>query len=110
MSELRVKATEQFAQDLEDSASYYLESVGEQGARRFLDEYDRFCNLVSAFPGYGSAVGDTDLRWRKIGVFVAVYLEVADKGEVVLLRLFYLSSNWRKHALGIPRDTDASSV
>ena len=107
MSELRVRATECFAQDLEDSASYYLERAGEQGARRFLDEYDRFCNLVSAFPRYGSPVGDTDLRWRKVGVFVATYRENTDEGEVMLLRLYYLSSNWRKHALGITHNTDA---
>ena len=79
MSELRVRATERFVQDLEDSTSYYLERAGEQSARRFLDEYDRFCNLVSAFPGYGSPVGDTDLCWRKVGVFVAVYREDPDK-------------------------------
>ena len=107
MGELRVRATERFVRDLEDSASYYLERAGEQGARRFLDEYDRFCNLVSTFPGYGSHVGDTDLRWRKVGVFVAVYREDADKGEVVLLRLYYLSSNWRRHALGISHNADA---
>jgi plasmid stabilization system protein ParE len=106
LGELRVRATSRFAQDLEDSASYYLERAGEQAARRFLDEYDKFCTLVSAFPGYGSLVGDTDLRWRKVGVFIAVYREDADGGEVVLLRLYYLSSNWRKHALGISRDAD----
>jgi plasmid stabilization system protein ParE len=106
LGELHVRATDRFAQDLEDSASYYLERAGMQAARRFLDEYEKFCSLVSAFPGYGSPVGDTDLRWRKVGVFIAVYRVFAEEGEVVLLRLYYLSSNWRKHALGISCDTD----
>ena len=101
MREYDLRATERFAQDLEDSVTYYLERVGESGARRFLDEYDTFCDLVSAFPGYGSQVGDTGLRWRKIGVFIAVYSENAEEGEVVLLRLFYLSSTWRSKALDI---------
>ncbi len=101
-----MRATEHFAQDLEDSTSYYLERAGKKSALHFLEEYDRFCSLVSAFPGYGSPVGDTDLRWRKVGVFIAVYREDTDKGEVVLLRLYYLSSNWRIHALGISRDTN----
>ena len=108
MNDLRVRATERFAQDLEDSVAYYLERAGEQSALRFLDEYDKFCSLVSSFPGYGSVVGDTDLRWRKVGVFVAVHRVDADKEEVVLLRLYYLSSNWRKHALGFSCDTTKS--
>ena len=102
MRELAVRATDRFAQDLDDSVAYYLEHAGEQSARHFLDEYDKFCDLVSAFPGYGSIVGDTDLRWRKVGVFVAVYSRDADAGEVVLLRLYYLSSNWRREVLGTP--------
>lgn len=106
MSELTVRATDQFAQDLEDSATYYLERAGAHAAARFLDEYDKFCNLVSVFPGYGSLVGDTGLRWRKVGAFVAVYRADAEQGEVVLLRLYYLSADWRKRALGIPRDAD----
>ena len=109
MGERRLRATARFAQDLEDSASYYLEHAGKQGARRFLDDYDKFCNLVSAFPGYGSPVGNTDLWWRKVGVFVAVYREDTTKEEVLLLRLYYLSSNWRKHALGISRNADAET-
>ena len=99
LREYRLKATELFAQDLEDSAAYYLEQVGEAGASRFLDEYDKFCNLVVAFPGYGSLVGDTGLRWRKIGVFAAVYSEDAEEREIVLLRLYYPSSTWRRKAL-----------
>ena len=83
-----------------------MEHVGERSARRFLDEYDKFCNLVSVFPGYGSPVGDTSLRWRRVGVFVAVYSEDDEAGEVVLLRLYYLSSNWRRRALGISREAD----
>ena len=106
MRELAVRATNQFAQDLEDSVSYYLDHAGERSARHFLDEYDKFCDLVSTFPGYGSPVGDTTLRWRRVGVFVAVYSEDADAGEVLLLRLYYLSSNWRRHVLGIAQEAD----
>ena len=102
LREPAVRATGRFAQDLDDSVKYYLEHAGERSARRFLDEYDKFCDLVSTFPGYGPVVGDTDLRWRKVGVFVAVYSTDADAGEVVLLRLYYLSSDWRREVLGNP--------
>ena len=51
-------------------------------------------------PGHGSLIGDSGLRWRQLGVFIAVY-QVDEAGSVVtLLRLYHLSTNWRYHILG----------
>lgn len=101
LHERGVRATSHFAQDFEDAVAYYLERVGKNSALKFLAEYDRFRSLVASLPGYGPVVGDTNLRWRKLGAFVAIYYENTSSDEIVLLRLYHLSSNWRSHVLGI---------
>ncbi|MDO4797007.1 MAG: type II toxin-antitoxin system RelE/ParE family toxin [Coriobacteriales bacterium] len=107
MRELGVRATDLFSRDLENAAAYYLQRAGERSASRFLSSFDEFCHLVAVFPGYGALVGDTELRWRKLGAFVAIYYEDKEAGEVILLRLYYISSDWRHLALGIALPVDA---
>ena len=95
-----VRATESFAADLSESCAYYLEHAGKRSAGRVLDEYDSFCRLAADVPGHGAPIEGTSLRWRKVGVFIAVY-DVDDETRVVtLLRLYHVSSNWRSRALG----------
>ena len=103
MRELSVRATNAFLKDLEAAATYHLENAGPISASRFLDEYDSFRSLVSTFPGHGSPVGDSGLRWRKVGAFVAVYVEDSSSQEVLLLRLYYMTSNWRARTEGDDR-------
>lgn len=94
-----VRATASFAADLSDSTAYYLERSGRHSASHFLDDYEGFCRLVASLPRYGSAIADTSLRWRKVGVFIAVY-EVDDETRTVtLLRLYHMSANWQSRAL-----------
>lgn len=101
MSAHEVLTTERFERDLEDAAHYYLEQSGPLSAGRFLDDYDSFVSLVAAFPGHGSPIGDSGLRWRKLGVFVAVYCEREEDGAILLLRLYHISSNWKHHIEGL---------
>lgn len=94
----RVEVTESFRDDLEAAVAYYREASGPRSAARFLTSYESFVDLVEQIPGHGTPIEDTPLRWRKVGVFIAVYLASEDPGTVMLLRLFYMSSNWRSHA------------
>lgn len=93
-----VRATDSFAADLDSSTAYYLEQAGPRSGARFLDEYEGFCRLAASVPGHGSRIEDTTLRWRKIGVFIAVYDVDDDLRTVTLLRLYYMSMNWRSRA------------
>lgn len=98
--EFDVVTTEAFADDLDEAVSYYLEQSGPNSAGRFLQLYDSFVDLVGRLPGHGSKVGDSGLRWRKLGVFVAIYAIEDTAHTVTLLCLYYLSSNWRQRLLG----------
>ena len=96
----RVGVTDAFADDIEEAVTYCEMQSGKQSAARFLKRYDSFLELVSALPGHGSPIGDSGLRWRQLGVFVAVY-QADEAGSVVtLLRLYHLSTNWRYYILG----------
>ena len=96
----RVEVTDAFADDIEEAVTYCETQSGKQSAARFLQRYDSFLELVFMLPGHGSLIGDSGLRWRQLGVFIAVY-QVDEAGSVVtLLRLYHLSTNWRYHILG----------
>lgn len=97
-SEYRINVTKSFSEDLDASVSYYLKVSGPRSAKHFLESYDSFVNLLEVLPGHGSLIEGTPLRWRKVGVFVVVYL-VDDASHVVtLLRMYYVSSDWRTQA------------
>lgn len=89
-----VVAAAAFEGDLADARDYYLDQAGPRSASRFLDSYDAFCGLVAQLPGHGAPVGDSGLRWRQLGVFVAVYAVDEEPCRVTLLRLLYLRSSW----------------
>jgi plasmid stabilization system protein ParE len=95
-----VVVTPSFEKDLDAAVRYYLEQSGPISAGRLMDEFDSFRRLVAALPGHGSRVGDSGLRWRRLGVFVAVYGVDDDERVVTLLRLYYVSSDWRRRVLG----------
>lgn len=99
-SSWRVLATDEFEGDLDEAVAYYLLASGPDSARRLLDAYDEMRGRLAALPGHGSNVGAGGLRWVRLGTFTAVY--EANEGErvVTLLRLFYMTSNWRERILG----------
>lgn len=95
-----VLATAAFEHDLDEAVAYYLEQSGPRSAASFLGRYDSFRDLVAVLPGHGSRVGDSGLRWRKLGTFVVIYAADEERQEVQLLRLYYISSDWRHRLLG----------
>lgn len=99
LDEYSVRTASAFEDDLDRAVSYYLRQSGPQSATRFLDEYDSFRETVSLLPGHGTPVGDSGLRWRPIGVFVVIYMVAEQDRSVMLLRLYYLSSNWKERIL-----------
>lgn len=96
----QVVVADAFADDLEQALIYYERQSGPQSAECFLGKYDSFIELVSRIPGHGSLIGDSGLRWRQLDVFIAVYEEDEIEHVVTVLRLYYLSTNWRHRILG----------
>lgn len=99
MPRFRVVATDLFEDDLDAVLSYRLDTTGAASAKDFLDEYDAMCGLLAEFPGYGANVFETQYRWRPLKRFVAVYAVDEERSIVTLLRLFYMSSDWRDRLL-----------
>lgn len=95
----RLLATAAFEGDLDAAVTYYLEQAGPKSAARFLDKYDTFCELAATLPRHGSLIGDSGLRWRQLDVFIVVYSIDDEEGLASLLRLYYLSSDWRARTL-----------
>lgn len=96
----KVVVANAFADDIEEAVTYYETQSGKKSAARFLEKYDSFLELVSRLPGHGPLIGDSGLRWRQLGVFIVVYKVDEANSLVILLRLYYLSTNWRYHILG----------
>ena len=94
-----VKATDAFYEDLDAAVDHYVNQAGPRSATRFLSSYESFARLLESVPGHGTPVEGTRLRWRKVGVFIAVYDTDDEARSVMLLCLFYLSSNWRPRAM-----------
>lgn len=99
-SRWRVLATDEFEGDLDEAAAYYLQASGPGSARRLLDAYDEMRGRLATLPGHGSNVGASGLRWVRLGTFTAVYEINESERVVTLLRLFYMTSNWRERILG----------
>lgn len=104
LSEAAVETTEQFEDDLDQAIRYYLEQSGPRSATRLLDEYDSFRETVALFPKHGTRLGESQIRWRALGVFVAIYFEDEDEEKATLLRLYYLSPNWKTRILESPAE------
>ena len=54
---------------------------------------------MGTLPGYGANVHGTPYRWHPLRSFVAAYLVDEDAGTVTLMRLLYVSSDWRARLL-----------
>ena len=99
MAEFDVKATAHFEEDLALAWRYYRDMAGDKSAGKFLDEYDLTVARLSTMPTAAVKIGDTGLLWCPIGSFVAVFsVDVANR-MVVLNRLFYMTSDWKRRIL-----------
>ena len=99
LSSYAVIATDLFEIDLDEAVSYYLQMAGPRSAASLLDDYDTMRELLKTLPGYGSNVYGTPYRWRPLKSFIAVYAIDDEARTVTLMRLFYLTSNWRERLL-----------
>ena len=100
MARYSVAASAPFEDDLDAAVSWRLREVGPASAARLLDAYDGLVGTVGSFPGLGTALPGSDLRWMPLERFVAVYSVDDGAGEVILLRLFHMSADWRSRILG----------
>ena len=94
-----VETTEPFDDDLRAAASWRLTNVGLSSAARFLDAYDALVAAIGEFPLMAGSVEGTLYRWRALERYVAVYVVDEDARMVTLMRLFYISADWRAHLL-----------
>ena len=99
MEHFSVKVTGAFEQDLAIAYGYYQTQAGPQSANRFLDEYDLTVERLSVMPSAAVKLAQTGYLWCPIGSFTAVFSIDDDNHIVYLLRLFYMSSNWKHRIL-----------
>lgn len=99
MPEFDVKATAHFEEDLARAYRYYRSRAGETSAGKFLDEYDLTVARLKAMPTAAVKIGDTGLFWCPVGSFVAVFSIDDTSCVVVLNRLFYMTSDWKRRIL-----------
>ena len=98
-----VIVTAEFSSHVDTAVTYRADNYGLRSARRLLDSIQRTCALLSSSPAMGSLVdrdsdpsADGELRWVRMDTYIAVYRSYEERGEVVLLKLFYGTSNWRR--------------
>lgn len=99
MTTFKVKATAHFEEDLTSAYRYYQRQAGPISATRFLDEYDLTVSRLQAMPTAAVKIGDTGLYWCPIGSFTAVFSIDSKKKVVILERLFYMTSDWKRRIL-----------
>jgi hypothetical protein len=94
-----VKATAHFEEDLAIAYRYYRSKAGEGRASKFLDEYDLTVARLKTMPTAAVRIGNTGLLWCPVGSFIAVFSVDAANRVVVLNRLFYMTSDWKRRIL-----------
>ncbi|MDO4890967.1 MAG: type II toxin-antitoxin system RelE/ParE family toxin [Coriobacteriaceae bacterium] len=99
MPDYVVRATAHFEEDLVSAYRYYQRQAGANSASRFLDEYDLTVSRLQSMPTAAVKIGDTGLHWCPIGSYTAVFSVDAEQKVVVLNRLFYMSSDWKRRIL-----------
>lgn len=99
MADYEVRATVHFEEDLAIAHRYYQRQAGPVSASKFLDEYDLTVARLQTMPTAAVHIEDTGLLWCPIGSFTAVFSIDPERKVVVLERLFYMSSDWRRRIL-----------
>lgn len=102
-----VVTTAEFEACLNEAVSFRIENYGMRSARRLLDAVDSSTELLSTMPAMGhyvdrdsNALAPDALRWIRIDNYFAVYRVITREEVVVLLKLFFATSNWRRRVLG----------
>lgn len=90
-----VIATDAFADDLEAASSQYSLSVGSVAVSRFMDEYEETVGRLELFPLSGARIASSPYRRCGIGAFIGIYRVLEESRSVSLMRLVYMSSNWK---------------
>ena len=99
MAAFKVKATAHFEEDLASAYRYYRTQAGPNGAAGSLDEYDLTVSRLQAMPTAAVKIGGTGLYWCPVGSFTAVFSVDSKNRVVVLARLFYMTSDWKRRIL-----------
>ncbi len=102
-----VQVSEEFAGRLDEAVAYRVNNYGLRSARKLIDSVDAIRNLLVGSLLMGALV-DSDaqttdtrpLRWVRVDSYIAIYRADPDAKTVVLLTLFYATSNWRRRVLG----------
>ena len=101
-----VLPSEEFAARLDEAIAYRVDNYGLRSARKLVNSVDAIRELLAKSPLMGALV-DSDarttdtrpLRWVRIDSYIAIYRANPDAQTVVLLTLFYATSNWRRRVL-----------
>ncbi len=101
-----VQTSEEFTARLDEAVAYRVDNYGLRSARRLIDSVDAIRELLAESPLMGALVdGDAQtsdthpLRWVRIDSYIAIYRADPNTQAVVLLTLFYATSNWRRRVL-----------
>ncbi len=95
-----VRAAADFEAALRDEYENRLLSEGLDYAESLLDEYERLLKKLTEFPEWCPPIDGVNARWTRLGRFVVVFSTDRERHVVHLLRLYYLSSDWRAKLLG----------
>ncbi len=104
---VEVQVSEEFAVRLDEAVAYRVDNYGLRSARKLIDSVDAIRKLLVGSPLMGALV-DSDaqatdtrpLRWVRVDSYIAIYRAGRDTQTLVLLTLFYVTSNWRRRVLG----------
>ena len=101
-----VVTTPEFDTRLEEAVKHRIELHGLRSARMLLDDFEASSERLAMTPRMGAKIESTEkraekdaLRWIRIASYIATYRIHSDKKQVVLLGLFYATSNWKRRIL-----------
>lgn len=101
-----VVAAAEFDTHLNEAVAFRVDNHGLRSAKKLLDDFDATCELLGSNPLMGRVVNDEDgprsvsaLRWIRLGAYIAIYRVNEERQEIVLLKLFSATSNWRRRIL-----------
>ena len=99
-----VVASDEFNALLDEAVAFRVDNYGLRSARRLLNAVDNLSDHLADNPHMGRVVGDdaddaTPLRWVRVDTYIAVYRVHENHEQIVLLKLFSATSNWRRRVL-----------
>ena len=98
VGQFAVVASALFQDDLDAAVRYRKQIAGKPAALRLLDSYEEVVEGLESFPSYGPRLCE-NLRWCEIDGFVVIYEVDMDVYRVILHRLYYMTSDWKRRIL-----------